>query len=185
MIKNYNFIEKYEKEFRNLIKLNEKEKKNLLRFYKYVLSIKNKNKKIIIAGNGGSAAISSHFSVDMTKIGGVRCVNFNESDLLTCFSNDYGYENWLSQAMRFYLDKKDLVILISSSGNSKNIINAANYVKKNKNILITFSGFNGKNKLFNKGDINFSVDSKNYNLIENTHQFWLLMLVDMIKNNNK
>ena len=45
-------------------------------------------------------------------------VNFNESDLLTCFSNDYGYENWVKAALKFYADKGDLIILISSSGNS-------------------------------------------------------------------
>ena len=59
----------------------------------------------MIFGNGGSAAISSHFSVDMTKNAGVRCTNYNESDLLTCFSNDFGYERWVEKAINFYGDK--------------------------------------------------------------------------------
>ena len=66
----------------------------------------------------------------MTKNGGVRCVNFNESDLLTCFANDYGYENWVKEALKFYSDKGDLIILISASGNSRNMLNAAKYLKK-------------------------------------------------------
>ena len=66
----------------------------------------------------------------LQKIGKIRCVNFNEADLITCFSNDYGYENWIKKAVEFYLDKKDILILISSSGISKNIINAANYAKR-------------------------------------------------------
>ena len=66
-------------------------------------------------GNGASAAIASHFCVDMTKNGGIRSVNFNESDLITCFANDYGYEN-CKRTLRFYVDPGDMVILISSSG---------------------------------------------------------------------
>ena len=69
----------------------------------------------------------------MTKIGQIRTVNFNESDLITCFANDYGYENWVSKAIEFYSDKGDIVILISSSGESQNMINAAKFSKKKKN----------------------------------------------------
>ena len=89
-----------------------------------LLKIKKNNRKVIIAGNGGSAAIASHVCVDFTKQGGIRSVNFNEADLITCFANDFGYENWLEKSLEFYADKKDLVILISSSGKSQNIINA-------------------------------------------------------------
>ncbi len=116
----------------------------------------------------------------MTKNGKIRSVNFNESDLLTCFANDYGYENWVKEALNFYLDNGDLVILISSSGNSKNMINAAKFLKNKKNKIITFTGFNGKNKLSSYGNLNFIVNSKSYNLIENTHQYWLLTLVDLV-----
>ena len=79
----------------------------------------------------------------------MRCINFNESDLITCFSNDYGYENWMKEAVNFYGDKGDVIILISSSGQSKNIINAANEAKKFSNI-ITFTGFKKDNPLSKK-----------------------------------
>ena len=95
----------------------------------------------MIFGNGGSAAIASHFSVDLTKNARVRCTNYNESDLLTCFSNDFGYERWVEKSIEYYGDDGDNVILISVSGTSKNMVNAANYVKKNRfNSLITFTG---------------------------------------------
>ena len=81
--------------------------------------------KIILVGNGASAAIASHVAVDLTKASGIRAVNFNEADLITCFANDYGYEHWVEKALDFYADSKDLLILISSSGMSSNIINAA------------------------------------------------------------
>lgn len=115
----------------------------------------------------------------MTKNAGVRCINFNESDLITCFSNDYGYENWVRQALKFYYDEGDLVILISSSGNSSNIINAAKFLKTKKNKLVIFTGFNGKNLLSRFGSLKFVVNSNNYNIIENTHQYWLLTLIDL------
>ena len=70
-----------------------------------LLNVKNNNNKVIIAGNGGSAAMASHVSVDFTKQGRVRTVNFNESDLITCFANDYGYENWIEKAIEFYGDR--------------------------------------------------------------------------------
>ena len=62
----------------------------------------------------------------------IRCVNYNESSLLTCFSNDYGYENWVKKAIEFYGDKGDLIILISSSGESKNMLNACKFALKKK-----------------------------------------------------
>ena len=84
----------------------------------------------MIFGNGGSAAIASHFSVDLTKNARVRCTNYNESDLLTCFSNDYGYEHWVSKAIEFYGDQGDAVILISAGGNSLNMVNGAKKTKE-------------------------------------------------------
>lgn len=174
------FLEKYNQNYLSHLNMEKELKKKFKEFYKLVIQVKKNKKKIIIVGNGGSAAIASHFSVDMTKNGNTRCINFNESDLLTCFSNDYGYENWVKQALKFYSDKKDLVILISASGNSLNMINAAKFLKKNKNKLITFTGFSGKNKLSKFGNLNFIVNSKSYNFIENIHQYWLLIIVDIM-----
>ena len=171
-------------EYINLIKNQLKNKNKVFNFIKLCKKIKKNKKKIVIVGNGGSAAIASHFSVDMTKVGGIRCINFNESDLLTCFSNDYGYENWVVNALKFYADRGDMVILISSSGKSKNIVNAAKYTKNNGLKLITFSGFSKNNSINKLGHINFHVQSKNYNHIENIHQFLLLTAVDFVKKSN-
>ncbi len=137
-------------------------------------------KKVIIAGNGGSAAMSSHVAVDLTKNAGIRCINFNEADLLTCFANDYGYEAWLSHALKFYADKGDLVILISSSGSSKNILNGAKMAKELGLSLVTLSGFKEANPLSTMGDINLFVDSKGYNIVEMAHHVWLVAIVDRI-----
>ena len=75
--------------------------------------VSNNDNKLIIAGNGGSAAMASHVSVDFTKAAGVKAINFNEADLLTCFANDYGYERVFEKAVDFYGNEGDMLILIS------------------------------------------------------------------------
>lgn len=154
--------------------------KDLVKAAELIKSTSNKGNKIIIAGNGGSAAMASHVSVDFTKAAGIRAINFNEADLLTCFANDYGYENIFEKALEFYGDKDDSLILISSSGNSPNVINASKQAKKQKINVITFSGFDNNNLLKKEGDINFWVDSKAYNIVEMTHHIWLLSIVDYL-----
>ena len=144
-----------------------------------------KKQKIILCGNGGSAAISSHVAVDITKNLKTRAINFNEADFITCYANDYGHENWMSEAIKSYGDRNDILILISSSGNSKNVCKAAKTAKKKGIFVITFSGFFKNNPLSRLGKINFWVDSKNYNIVEITHLTWLLCIVDYIKHNKK
>ena len=99
---------------------------------KSLINVNKKKKKVIIFGNGGSAAISSHVSIDLTKNAKIRSINFNEADLLTCFSNDYGYEKVFSKSLEFYADVGDVVIIISASGKSKNLLEAAKICKKKK-----------------------------------------------------
>lgn len=154
--------------------------KDFLKIIKILKNIKKNKKKIILVGNGGSAAMASHVSVDFTKVCKIRAINFNETDLLTCLSNDFGYENWVQKALSFYADKGDVLICISSSGESKNIINGAKFAKKIGCEVITLTGFSKKNKLKKIGNINLWLNSKNYNLIEMTHHIWLLSFVDYI-----
>ena len=157
--------------------------KKAIEMKKLLLEIKNNGKKVIVAGNGGSAAMASHVAVDFTKQGKIRTVNFNEPDLITCLANDYGYENWVEKAVEFYGDKDDLLILISSSGNSENMINAAKTAKSLGITVVTFTGFKSNNPLKQEGELNFWLDSKAYNVVENTHQIWLLMICDLIIGN--
>ena len=124
--------------------------------------------------------MSSHVSVDLTKQCGIRAINFNEADLITCYANDYGHDNWMKEAIKSYHDKNDLVILISSSGNSKNHLVAGKFCKQKKIKLVTFTGFNGNNKLSKMGTLNFWVNSANYNQIEMVHHIWLLLACDYL-----
>jgi D-sedoheptulose 7-phosphate isomerase len=162
--------------------------KNLQSFdYKKIESLRkkisslNKNNKIILIGNGGSASISNHVAVDITKILKKRAVTFNEPNLITCFANDYGYEKWAEKALEAYALKDDVIILISSSGKSKNIINAAKYAKKNDIYLATLTGFKKNNPVSKLGNENLWINSTEYNVIEMVHHIWLLSIVDLIQ----
>jgi len=171
---------KIDKYFKEITKKNlEINLSNIQKATNLILKLKKKN-KVILAGNGASSSISSHISIDLTKAANIRAINFNEANLLTCFSNDFGYENWIKKSLEYYAFEEDLIILISSSGKSKNIINAAKFVKKNGMQLITLSGLNSKNPLKKMGDINFFVDSKNYNVVENTHLTIMLSIVENV-----
>ncbi len=149
----------------------------------WIMAAHKAGKKTIFAGNGGSAAMASHCAVDFTKTAGIRAINFNEADLITCLANDYGYENWVQKAIEFYADPGDVIVLISSSGKSANILNAAKYANSKGLKCATLTGFSASNPLRQLGKLNFWVDSSSYNIVENTHLVWLLAVCDLaIKN---
>ncbi|MCP4213660.1 MAG: SIS domain-containing protein [bacterium] len=152
----------------------------LIALHDRLLEVKEQGKKMMLAGNGASASIAAHGAVDFTKQACVKAVTFNEAALISAFANDYGYEHWVQKAVEFYAEPGDVVVLISSSGKSPNIVNAAQYAKEQGITVVTFSGFASDNPLKSQGDINFWVDSKAYNIIENTHAVWLLTACDMI-----
>ena len=175
------FLNKYLLDFSELMRPDDLILDQLIEIKEALIDASSKGNKGLIFGNGGSAAIASHFSVDLTKNASVRCLNFNESDLITCFANDYGFKNWVAKAIEFYGDQGDILIVISSSGKSQNMINATTSARKKKfSKIVTLSGFKEGNLLRQSGDINLWVNSKAYNFVENLHQIWLLAIVDLI-----
>ncbi|MDG2428099.1 MAG: SIS domain-containing protein [Acidimicrobiales bacterium] len=147
-----------------------------------IRAVSTAGRKVILAGNGGSAAMASHVAVDLTKAAGIRAVNFNEADLVTCFANDYGYEYWVARALEAYADPGDLVVLISSSGASPNILRAVEQARTMGLGVACLSGFADDNPLRGLGDIDLWVDSRSYNVVEMTHHVWLLAVVDFLIN---
>ncbi len=145
-----------------------------------VWSAHQSGKKVIVVGNGGSAAMASHVAVDFTKAAGIRAINFNEADLITCLANDYGYEYWVAKALEAYADLGDLAILISSSGKSLNIVKGEEKAKNIGVSVIIVSGFLPGNPLRKLGDLNLWADSSDYNIVEMTHHVWLVALVDFL-----
>lgn len=152
----------------------------LIGFKELAEVIKGKSKKMMFAGNGASASISSHCSIDFLKQANVKAVNFNEANLITCFANDYGYENWIKEAINYYADRGDAIILISSSGSSPNVVKAADFAKSIDLQVVTFTGFDKNNPLKQRGDLNFWVDSKAYNIVECIHMMWITTVIDLV-----
>ena len=172
------YSEKYLKKFKLL--LEGIKTSDIETISKTLIDCKKKKNSVFIFGNGGSASIASHVSTDLNKVCNIKSRNFNEANHITCFSNDYGYEKWVQKALAFHADKGDLLISISSSGESKNIINGSKFAKKIGCKVITLTGFDKNNKLKKIGHINLWLESKNYNFIEMVHHTWLLSIVDLI-----
>jgi D-sedoheptulose 7-phosphate isomerase len=128
---------------------------------------------VYIIGNGGSAAVASHIHNDFCNVGGLRAMTLHDPALLTCFSNDYGYDHAYSTLIEKMAGKNDLLIAISSSGQSKNILNASLAMRACQGAVITLTGFSPNNNLRAVGDLNFWVNSNNYGLVEIAHLFTL------------
>jgi D-sedoheptulose 7-phosphate isomerase len=125
--------------------------------------------KIIFIGNGGSAGIASHLAIDFSKNGGLRALAFNDPAALTCLGNDFGYENVFAKQLDFHARAGDLLIAISSSGRSPNILGAVKVARGRECKVVTYSGFTEGNELRLTGDINFYVRSNEYGFVEIAH----------------
>jgi D-sedoheptulose 7-phosphate isomerase len=125
--------------------------------------------KLIFVGNGGSAAIASHMATDYTKNGNVRSLALNDSSMLTCLGNDLGYEQVFAKQIEMHARPGDLLIAISSSGRSANILEAAKASLAAGCSVVTLSGFSPKNPLRALGEFNFFIDSDRYGFVEIGH----------------
>lgn len=146
-----------------------------------IKKVKKKKNKILIFGNGAGQSIANHFSVDLTKNTNIKCLSFSEGNHLTCYANDYSFETWITKTIEKYYNKGDFIILISASGKSKNIINAAKFCNKNKIKYISLSGFGKNTPLRRNSKKNIFVNSKSFNIIEITQLYILIQIVDLIK----
>tara|TARA_Y100000593_G_C4318040_1_gene342033 strand:- start:2647 stop:3159 length:513 start_codon:yes stop_codon:yes gene_type:complete len=164
--------------FKNLVQNIEIDKINTL------LYILNQYNGVIIIGNGGSNAIASHIAVDYTKFLGKRCQAFTDASMLTCFFNDEGVDNAYKEYLSNFVQDDTAVILISSSGNSKNIIKAAEYCDSKNVPFITLTGFSPNNtvrKKYNNSKNNLLdiwVDSNSYAVVECMHMIYLHAVVN-------
>ncbi len=140
--------------------------------------------KLIFVGNGASAAISSHQATDFWKNGGIRAVAFNDCSGLTCISNDFGYEYVFAKPIEMFADPGDLLIAISSSGSSQNILQAVVAAKAKRADAITLSGFSRDNPLRKLGLLNFYVPSSCYGHVEILHLSVSHCLLDIIVQEN-
>ncbi len=136
-------------------------------------------------GNGGSAAISMHMTTDFLKNGRIKTHSMHDPAMLTCLGNDYGYEYVFSKHLELVAEPGDILVAISSSGNSPNIINAVHIAKKKSCHIVTLSGFKPDNALRQLGDINIYVPSMEYGIVESIHNMILQQVVDEIMAKDK
>lgn len=136
---------------------------------------------VYVVGNGGSCGIASHFCTDLLRTLEISAATFTDSNILTCFANDFGYENVYKIPLLRNLKASDLLVVISSSGKSPNIVEAAKVAKERKVPVIGLSGFSSQNPLRRLGDLNFWLDSDDYGLVEMGHFFLLHSIVDTWK----
>jgi len=130
---------------------------------------KQRQGKVMVVGNGGSAAIASHTQNDLCKAVGIRSLVFTEQPLLTALSNDDGYEVAYEKMVKLWANGGDLLIAISSSGQSENILRSARIAREMECQVITMSGFAAINPLRRLGDVNFYVPSSSYGHVELVH----------------
>lgn len=187
-LKKYKKIEIFFKDYLSNINKLSNIKMSLLNEFIYLLekTIKNKN-NIFICGNGGSAAIANHYLCDYLKLLRTntnlkpKVISLSSSvELITAISNDINYDSIFSYQAECLANKNDLFILVSSSGNSKNIINVAKFAKKNKCKVIGFTGFNG-GVLKKVADLSIHVPLKNYGLSEDSHHILMHVLMQFLR----
>lgn len=135
-------------------------------------------RKIVFIGNGGSAAIASHMSTDYWKVGHLRAVAFNDSSLLTCIGNDYGYPCVFEKPVEMFARRGDLLVAISSSGRSENILRGVAAARRRGASVMTLSGFAPDNPLRGLGDLNFYVSFDDYGPVEIAHLTLLHYVLD-------
>ena len=145
-----------------------------------LLRVDAEDGRVFLIGNGGSAAVASHIANDFCNTGGLRAATFSETAVLTCFTNDYGYENAYAMLLDREVRPGDLLIAISSSGQSANIVSAVERMRARNGAVITLSGFSALNPLRSLGHLNFWLDSRRYSHVEIGHLLLLHYLADRI-----
>lgn len=149
-------------------------------FVNHLALARQRQAMVHLVGNGGSAAIVSHAQNDLVKACQVRAMVYQDVPLLTAFANDHGYHKGYSDALSIWLEDDDVLIAVSSSGASPNILNAARIAKSTGAFVITCTGFSPDNALRQIGHLNFYVPSSDYGQVELTHAALLHCLTDRL-----
>lgn len=129
-------------------------------------------------GNGASAAFANHMALDWSKNGGVTSMSFSESAILTALVNDNGADSVFADPLKWYAKSGDLLVTISSSGNSPNIVRAIEVAREIGMKVVTLSGLKPGNRSRTMGDLNFYVPAKTYGIVECAHQVILHAMLD-------
>ena len=180
--KDKNFLDDYWSRYQKIF-FDSRNDDLILNFKNSIENTHKNNGRLIFIGNGASASLSSHAATDFTKQAKIPSIAFNDHNLITAFSNDYGYEFWISKALEYYSKTNDMIIFISVSGESENLINGMKFAK-NKNMKTgSLTGSHKENTLKINTDVSLWVDSKAYNIVECIHTIWITLIIDMFVGN--
>jgi D-sedoheptulose 7-phosphate isomerase len=146
----------------------------------WIRDVRDRQSVVHLLGNGGSAAVVSHAQNDLVKGCKVQALVHQDIPTLTAYTNDNGYEASLRGPLAVWLQRQDVVIAVSSAGQSPNIVQAATAAKEKGAQVITLSGFLPENALRQLGHVNFYVPSTDYGSVELTHAALLHYLTDRL-----
>ena len=134
-----------------------------------ILEVGAASGKVMLVGNGGSSAVVSHVQNDLCKAVGSRALVFTEQPLLTALANDHGYGCVFERPIELWAEPDDLLLTVSSSGQSESIIRAIEAAREKGCQIVTLSGFSPENASRKMGDLNFYVSSDAYGYVETAH----------------
>lgn len=152
----------------------------LIDLAKVLISQKESGKRLLLFGNGASASIASHAALDFTKQAKLEAHCFHDPALITAFSNDFGYDQAFTELFKHYGHSDDIVIVISVSGESANVVELARFCKSVSIPVVAFTGRARTNRLATLADYSFWVDSFAYNKVENVHSIWICSIIDYL-----
>lgn len=147
--------------------------------------LRKDNGCIFLVGNGASASMASHFATDIAKNGGIRTQIFTDPSLITALGNDLSFEEIYAEPLRWHMKKGDMLVAISSSGNSPNIVRAVKTAKSLGGTVITISAMTADNAIRQKGDLNFYIPAVTYGMAETGHAAILHYWMDVVEKNRK
>lgn len=147
----------------------------------YALQVRDRRNYLFLIGNGASSSMASHFATDITKNGKIKTHVFTDSSLLSAVGNDYCFAELYSRPLQWYAEAEDLLVAISSSGNSENILQACREARRRGLRLVTLSAMKRDNELRRLGDINFYLAAPTYGLAESGHAVILHHWMDLLE----
>jgi D-sedoheptulose 7-phosphate isomerase len=150
----------------------------LRRWIEKTREVHTRGGNVYLIGNGASAAMASHFAADACKTAQLRALTFNDASLLTATSNDLGFDDAFALPLRHIGRAGDMLISISSSGSSPNIVRALEAARAAAMDIITLSGRRPDNPSRTLGDLNFYVPAERYGMVESAHTLILHYWVD-------
>jgi D-sedoheptulose 7-phosphate isomerase len=146
----------------------------------WTVQIRAQKRTVFLIGNGASASMASHVAADLAKNAHLHTEVFTDLSLITAIANDISYDEVFAEPLRRRLKKGDMLVAISSSGQSKNILQAVAAARNLGGIVITLSAMKAENPLRREGELNLYVPAKTYGMAETCHAAILHYWIDNI-----